>query len=145
MTELQTIVATRLRAVGQRFTRGRRALLDVLESSERPLTLPELLERDSVLAQSSAYRNLATLEQAGVVQRVLTSDDHARFELAEDLTNHHHHLVCSGCGMVIDFVLSSKVEKLLDDAFIRTAKASGFTLAHHQLDLIGICNRCDKK
>ena len=36
------------------------------------------------MPQSSAYRNLAVLEQAGVIRRVITDDDFARFELDED-------------------------------------------------------------
>ena len=33
------------------------------------------------------YRNLSVLERAGVVQRIVTTDEWARYELAEDLTD----------------------------------------------------------
>ena len=66
------------------------------------------------LAQSSAYRNLAVLERAGVVHRIVTSDEFARYELAEDLTHHHHHLICSTCGGVTDFEVSDAVEHELE-------------------------------
>ncbi len=142
MSELHTIVKTRLESTGQRLTSGRLELLEILEQSDRPLTLPEVLALSEGLAQSSAYRNLTSLEDAGIVHRVVTSDDHARFELAEDLTGHHHHLVCSGCGIVIDFRLSNDTEGRLDAAFEEIAADTGFSLGHHRLDLIGSCADC---
>ena len=42
--ELQTEVARRLAAVEQRYTSGRRELVEVLERSDRPLTVPEILD-----------------------------------------------------------------------------------------------------
>src|SRR3712207_3394066 len=92
--------SARLRADQQRYTPGRRALVDALAAADRPLTIPELLQADDRLALSSAYRNLTVLERAGVVRRLVTSDEHARFELAEDLTEHHHHLICATCGRI---------------------------------------------
>jgi len=40
--------------------------------------------------------------EIGVVRRVAGADDHGRFELAEELSGHHHHLVCARCGKVED-------------------------------------------
>src|SRR5205814_2363608 len=80
------------------YTRNRRTLVEALDESDRPVSIPELLGERRDLAQSSAYRNLAVLERAGVVRRIVTSDEFARYELAEDLTEHHHHLICSVCG-----------------------------------------------
>ncbi len=142
-TDLQTSVADRLREWDQRYTKGRRALVDVLEAATRPLTIQEILGRDKALAQSSAYRNLVILEQAGVVHRVLSTDDFARFELAEDLTDHHHHhLICSQCGQVADFTVAPEVEEALGLALGRAAAAAGFLAHDHRLDLIGQCRRC---
>src|SRR5690606_30458739 len=82
---------------GQRYTAGRRSLVEVLDQAGRPLTAAEILAAGS-LSQSSAYRNLAVLETCGVVHRVAGSDEFARFELAEGLTDHHHHhLICTAC------------------------------------------------
>ncbi|TMK61498.1 MAG: transcriptional repressor [Actinobacteria bacterium] len=84
-------VARRLRRSNQRLTANREALVELLAETPRPLTMPEILGSRAGLAQSSVYRNLVVLEQAGVVHRIVTSDGHARFELAEDLTGRHHH------------------------------------------------------
>lgn len=140
--DLHTIVTRRLRHVGQRFTSQRRSLVDVLAAAPSPLTLPQLLERSSGLAQSSAYRNLAVLERAGVAHRIVTTGDHACWELAEDLTEHHHHLICSGCGDVTDFTVPSEIERRLDTALTEVATGADFRALHHRLDLVGLCARC---
>ncbi|MEO6318216.1 MAG: transcriptional repressor [Acidimicrobiales bacterium] len=109
--DLHAIAAERLGADDQRYTSQRRALVELMVTLDQPLTIPQLLERQPGLAQSSAYRNLAVLERAGVVHRVVTSAvEFARYELAEDLTHHHHHLICSSCGDVTDFQVSATVE-----------------------------------
>lgn len=141
-TELHATAAERLRADGQRYTASRRALVESLAAAERPSTIPELLGAEPGLAQSSAYRNLAVLEQVGIVRRIVTSDEHARFELAEDLTGHHHHLVCGSCGRVEDFTVSPQLERSLESALARVADGTGFAVDHHRLDLVGTCRRC---
>ncbi|MDZ7679889.1 MAG: Fur family transcriptional regulator [Acidimicrobiales bacterium] len=139
---LHTTAAERLRRDGQRYTGNRRALVELLEGADRPLTIPDLLDRQSGIPQSSAYRNLAVLERAGVVERVVATDEFARFELAEDLTEHHHHLICSGCGGVTDFVVAPSVERRLDRAVDAIAAETGFRIEGHRFDLIGRCRAC---
>jgi Fur family transcriptional regulator, ferric uptake regulator len=140
--ELHRIAATRLKADGQRYTESRRQLVEVLAGAGQPLTIPDILERATGLPQSSVYRNLAVLERAGVVQRLVTTDEWARFELAEDLTEHHHHLICNGCGLVRDFTVSAQLERSIDKALGAVADAAGFVLDHHRLDLVGRCADC---
>src|SRR5581483_4211186 len=109
--DLHDDVTQRLRHVGQRYTTGRRTLVDALTRSPRPMTTAELVATESGLPQSTTYKNLALLEQVGIVHRVLGSDEFTRFELAEELTgHHHHHLVCVSCGSVEDFEVPERVE-----------------------------------
>ena len=61
------------------------------------------------------------LTQAGVVRRIVAVDEFARFELAEDLSSHHHHLLCTNCGLVADFELPPKLEVELETAFAPAA------------------------
>lgn len=142
MPELHTTVSDRLRRVNQRLTSNRRALVDVLTDAPRPLTITEILEAGSGLAQSSAYRNLVVLEQAGVVHRIVTRDDFARFELTEDLTSHHHHLICTSCGSVEDVPATPRLERSLDSAISDIDRETGFHTQRHRIDLIGLCRRC---
>ena len=139
--DVHPAIAARLDDDGQRYTSGRRKLVEVLVDAGRPLTAAEVLVEGD-LAQSSAYRNLAVLETCGVVHRVAGSDEFARFELAEDLTDHHHHLICTGCGQVADFTVDDALERSLEAAMREVAATTGFAPAHHRLDLLGRCAAC---
>ncbi|MEL6893555.1 MAG: transcriptional repressor [Actinomycetota bacterium] len=136
-------VASLLRAGDHRYTTGRRRIVGALHAADGPVTIPEILELDGGLAQSSAYRNLTILEEVGAVTRIITHDDHARFELAEALTDHHHHhLICTNCGSVRDFELTPDTESTLERAFARAGRSAKFRIEGHRLDLLGTCATC---
>ncbi len=138
------MAATKLAAVGQRYTANRKCVVDALLGLPGPATIAELLSAGDALAQSSTYRNLVVLEDVGVVHRIVTSDDHARFELTEEITGqHHHHLICERCGVIIDVTLDPSVEATLEEALARGANAHGFRGIHHRVDLVGVCRPCD--
>jgi Fe2+ or Zn2+ uptake regulation protein len=82
------------------------------------------------------------MESAGVVRRLVRGVDHARYELAEDLTGHHHHVICTTCGMIRDFVLDSRLERSLDSAFNEAARGAGLRPRHHDIEIYGICDDC---
>lgn len=140
--ELHRSVAARLADHDQQYTANRRAVVDALVAAEGPITLPGLLAAEASLAQSSAYRSLAVLEEAGVVRRLAHVGDHALFELDEHLTEHHHHLICERCDTVVDVILPDDVERSMDACFDRVAQAAGFRAAHHAVDIYGICGDC---
>lgn len=140
--ELHDVVAARLRRADQRYTDGRRAIIDLLMSAGHPVSIAEIAERLPKLPRSSAYRNLVDLETAGVVRRIAANDEFARFELAEDLTEHHHHLLCVSCGKVIDFAFPLKLEGNVTRAIDQLAEVEGFQPQSHRLDVLGICAGC---
>jgi Fe2+ or Zn2+ uptake regulation protein len=140
--QVHEAVAARLRAVGQRLTHNRQALLDALTAAARPLTIPEILDERPDLAQSSVYRNLVVLEEADVVHRVLGTDEFARWELTEDLAGHHHHLICASCGRVEDVPASAGLERSVAAAAAAITRSTGFRTQHHRLDLVGVCESC---
>lgn len=142
LTELRGEAARRLAAVDQRLTSGRRVLVDVLGGADRPLTVPDIIAAATSLAQSSVYRNLTVLLEAGVVRRLLGTDELARFELAEDLADHHHHLLCSSCGSVSDVRAAPKLERALSEAARLAADEAGFEVTEHRIDLVGRCSAC---
>jgi Fe2+ or Zn2+ uptake regulation protein len=140
--DVHAIAASRLAASNQRYTTSRRAIVDALQWAGRPLTIPEVLEADPSLPQSSAYRTMAVLSQAGVVRRVVAVDEFTRFELAEDLSSHHHHLLCTSCGLVADFVLPPGLEDQLESALEDAATDHRFESVQHRVDLVGLCTDC---
>jgi len=136
-------VAHRLAGMEQRYTEGRRELIATLAAAVRPLSVPEILEVTTALPQSSAYRHLAVLIEAGVVARIATGSDQARFELSERLSgDHHHHLVCGSCGTVIDVDAFPRLERALDAAARLAEEESDFQVTGHEIDLVGQCARC---
>jgi Fe2+ or Zn2+ uptake regulation protein len=102
-----------------------------------------ILQRQPTLAQSSVYRNLAVLEHAGLVSKISMGDEHAHYELGEEITNHHHHhTVCTSCGAVRDVTLSAAAERSLERALQDAAFGQSFELHRHRLDLLGRCDAC---
>jgi Fur family transcriptional regulator, ferric uptake regulator len=123
-------VAARLGRARQRYTSGRR-------------TLVELADGPGKLPVSSIYRNLVVLEQAGAVTRYPgAGGGHARYELSEELVGHHHHLVCSRCGRIEDDPVPPEVDAGLASLLDAVAARTGFTVTDHRLELRGLCKRC---
>jgi len=140
--ELHREAASRLATSGQRYTPTRRRLVDILAKAGMPLSLPDIVRGRRNLPQSSAYRNLAELESAGLIRRVASEDGFGRFELAEELTSHHHHLMCSRCGRVQDLHIPTALERQLDRTLDALAREARFASVSHRLDLIGLCRTC---
>jgi Fe2+ or Zn2+ uptake regulation protein len=146
VTDIHDIALHRLRKDGQRLTTGRQLILRTLEQAGGPVTIPMILRRQPTLAQSSVYRNLAVLEHAGLVSKIAMGDEHAHYELGEEITNnHHHHFICTSCGSVTDVVLPASAERSLDKALREAAEGVMFELQHHRLDLLGRCAECESQ
>jgi Fur family ferric uptake transcriptional regulator len=140
--EIHDAVAERLGNNVIRYTKTRRRVVEVLARARQPLTVDEIRTMTAA-PLSSVYRTLAILEEVGLVHR-LTNDnsEYARFELAEDLLGHHHHLACASCGTMTDVTLPKNVEADLDRALAFLAEQQHFTVDGHRLDIIGTCATC---
>jgi Fe2+ or Zn2+ uptake regulation protein len=141
-SEIHEEVARRLDQAGQRYTRGRRRLIDTLLSLGRPVTIREIVENEPELAQSSAYRNLDVLQSSGAVRRLPSPGDFDHFELSEPILGHHHHLICLQCGSIADMHLPDEVEEVVDQGLAAAAHDAGFFAVQHSLDLHGYCAGC---
>lgn len=140
---LHETVGVRLAGFDQRYTAIRRLLVETIARSGRPLTIPEILAVSPELPRSSAYRNVTVLIEAGILRRVTGSDEHGRFELAEQLSgHHHHHLVCTVCGRVDDVAATQRLERAVGDTVRAAAEEHGYRIADHQLELLGVCPDC---
>jgi len=135
--------ALRLAGLDQRYSRVRRTMVTTLAEVGRPLSIPEIVEAsDGQLVKSSVYRIVTELLGAGVIRRVNGLDETARYELAEELAGHHHHLACATCGTVEDVVSSARLERAMDDAARVIAEEHGYEVIGHQFDLVGTCPAC---
>lgn len=140
--DLHGVAEQRLRRIDQRYTSGRRAIVELLMSAGHPVSIGDIAERLPGLPRSSAYRHLTDLQAAGLIRRVSASDDFTRFELAEDLTEHHHHLLCVSCGRVTDVTPPPGFERQVAGAVSDLAGAAGFQAHSHRLDILGMCADC---
>jgi Fe2+ or Zn2+ uptake regulation protein len=140
--DVHDTITQRLHRTRQRYTSGRRELIDSLLGAGRPLTIAELLREGTEQSQSSTYRNLTVLEACGVVQRLPSVDGLGRFELSEELTRHHHHLLCTDCGRLDDVDLPEAVEATLHRVTTEAGHGLGYEVDEHRLELRGRCADC---
>ena len=145
MSELHELVEIHLRRIDQRYTPGREAVVTLLASFGRPMSISDISNALPDVPRSSAYRHLSDLQVAGVVRRIAANDEFARFELAEDLTHHHHHLLCTLCGKVIDVTPSPTFERTVANMVSDLTAQQGFQATAHALDVIGHCAACQSK
>jgi Fur family ferric uptake transcriptional regulator len=143
--DLHGVAEQRLRRIDQRYTSGRRAIIELLVTAGQPVSIGDIAEELPWLPRSSAYRHLTDLQTAGLIRRVAASDEFTRFELAEDLTEHHHHLLCTGCGKVTDVTPPAGFERQLSGAVASITGAEGFQAHSHRLDVLGLCAACQRE
>lgn len=126
-----------------RYTRGRRRVVTALHEADGPMSAAEL--HDTVGADvplSSLYRTLAVLEETEVVMPHFGARGITRYELAEWLTGHHHHLVCVVCGTVDDINVPPQYEDAVRVLVEKIAAVAGFSATAHVLEIEGSCSRC---
>ena len=140
--DMHSVAEHRLRRIDQRYTSGRRAIIELLVSAGHPVSIADIAEHLPGVPRSSAYRHLGDLQAAGLIRRVTANDEFTRFELAEDLTEHHHHLLCLNCGKVTDVILPDGLEHEVTGAIGKLADAAGFQAHSHRLDVLGLCAAC---
>lgn len=136
-------IASRLAATGVRFTAARRRVAEALARANGPASANDLhAHLGTGVPLSSLYRSLAVLGDAGVLDRSHDADGVARYELAEWLSGHHHHLVCTACGSVSDVRADPEFESLLAPTVVRVATDAGYEVTGHRVDIEGVCPRC---
>ena len=117
---------------GLRITSQRVALLKVLLESDDHPDAADLYRRlrasDASISMATIYRNLATLESAGVAERHCFEGHGARFE--STVSDHHDHIVDLDSDEVIEFQ-SEEIEQLQTEI----AQKLGYEVIHHRLEL----------
>ena len=143
IAKVSVSIAEYLRGRGVRWTRARRVVVEALQRASGPRSAAELGEElTEPVPQSSLYRTLAVLVAAGVVAEHHGAAGTTRFELAEWITGHHHHLVCDTCGRVRDLVLEPEEESTLEDLVTRVGQRVGARARGHALEIVDRCQEC---
>jgi Fur family transcriptional regulator, ferric uptake regulator len=145
-TWVQRAEAT-LAAAGHKRGGARRAVVDLLDSQQCALTAVEIedalrprgdgaQERRRV-SRASVYRILEELERLRLVQRVETGQAMVRYERVCEHEEHHHHLVCDECGVVMPFS-----DKDLESAIETLSERVPLKVSEHEIVLHGSCQDC---
>jgi len=141
----------RFRGCGYRLTIPREVILDVLSKTSKHLSAEDIYlevhKSYPVVGLTTVYRTLELLTNMELISKFDFGDGKARYELSigPKGTRHHHHLVCSECGRVIDYIDFIDDEKeLLGQIEKGLSKKFKFKITNHLIQFYGLCEKCNK-
>ncbi|MBS0619689.1 MAG: transcriptional repressor [Spirochaetes bacterium] len=124
--------------IGQRNTKQRALIHEIIMHSERPLTIANLValaaEQHAKVGQATVYRTVNALIEVGTIKSVQMPGGEALYEKAH--LHHHHHFKCTVCGKVFD------LPGCLDTGKLQNFLPPGFTLTAHEFTFYGTCADC---
>jgi Fur family ferric uptake transcriptional regulator len=131
-----------------RWTVPREAILELMSRTKKHLSAKEiyavLYRMYPGIGLTTIYRTLDLLVQMGLINKFSIGDGQSRFEFKSgENRGHHHHIICSKCGEIVDYddfldeelELVSKTEKNL-------AKKYNFKVMGHNIEFYGLCKKC---
>lgn len=127
---------------GRSVTTQRRLILELIRSAKGHLDADELFrrakEQEPRISLATVYRNLKLFKELGLIAESNLGEAHSHYEIRGKVE--HHHLICLGCGLVVEF----------DSPLIAKAKAKiqqqkGFDIVSAQLKMEGYCPKCKRK
>ena len=126
-----------LNVTGLRATSQRALILEVIRRGH--LDADEIYRqarmRQPRLSLSTVYRTLRMFKKLGLVEELHFNDAHHHYEMKP--SSEHHHLVCLGCGKVVEFKcpLSPKMKEAI-------AREKGFEITGVEIRMTGYCSKC---
>jgi Fur family transcriptional regulator, ferric uptake regulator len=136
-------------ATPQRMTRQRAAVEKALAASDDFRSAQEwhdLLRHiaaeasESPIGLATVYRTLQSLAESGDVDTVRSDDGEALYRRCGDMSAHHHHLRCRGCGAAVE-IEGPGVEEWAS----AIAARHGYSRIQHTVELTGLCDICATK
>lgn len=131
-----------------RWTVPREAILDLLSRTSKHLSAKEiyssLYKSHPEIGMTTVYRTLDLLARMGLVTKLVLGDGQSRYEFKSgDREKHHHHLVCTKCGKIIDY--SEFLDEELE--FVRKTEKKletkyDFKIQDHNIEFLGLCKKC---
>ena len=129
-----------LKATGMRVTHQRALIMEIIRQGH--LDADEIYrrarEKGHRISLSTVYRALQTFKKLGLIEELHFDDTHHHYEVKPSAE--HHHLVCLGCGRVIEFQhpLSSYIKR-------NVSEARDFDIAETEIRVTGYCSKCQQK
>lgn len=133
-----------------RWTMPREAILDLLSRTSRHLSAKEiyaaLLKLYPGIGLTTVYRTLDLLERTGLIKKFNFGLGENRYEFASENKPHHHHLICTKCGQIIDYSDFADEElELVEKSAKHLADKYKFIVQDHNIEFYGLCQQCQKK
>lgn len=129
---------------GLRSTDQRRLIVETFFQAPNHVSIEELLaqvrQQDSRVGYATVYRTLKLLTECGVAFERKFGDGLTRYELADEDSHHHDHLICVECTKIIEFE-EPRIEELQE----KIATRYGFALKSHKHEMYGTCAECQAK
>jgi len=127
---------------GHPLTVQRRLLLELLHEAGGHIDAKELYRRasarDDSIGPATVYRSLNLFKQLGLVDERRLGKVRCYYEIKQ--SPEHQHLVCQGCGKVIEFQ-NPHFRKLIK----AIQREHGFNVTKAELYLEGYCPECEDK
>jgi len=138
--EARTRLADYLTKRGLKQTRQREAILEAFLAADGHVTSEDVYERvreeHPDIGAATVYRTLKLLVDAGLAN---ASTFREGVTVYESETEHHDHLVCLGCGEIIEFECEEIEARQLE-----IARRHGYRLTRHRHHLFGYCKPCQR-
>ena len=131
-----------LNVAGLRATNQRALILKIIRQGQGHLDADEIYrrarEKQPRPSLSTVYRTLQRLKKLGLVEELHFDEAHHHYEPKPP--SEHHHLVCLGCGRVIEFQypLYRHVKK-------NVPEAKDFEIVETEVRMTGYCPKCHQK
>lgn len=131
-----------LRQKGLKQTRQRQSILETFLATDEHLTAEDLYlrvqEAQPGVGFATVYRTLHLIVESGIAREREFRAGRKYYEHVYGEQEHHHHLICTECGKIVEFICPDIVERAQEE----TARQYGFVLQGHTHELFGICSDC---
>lgn len=142
-------IETLLKEKGIRITLPRRVILDLFSKSDGHLLAKDIYlninKKYPDIGLTTVYRTLDLLVRHGIINKLDLGEGQSRYEIAWGFKEHHHHLICSDCGKMIDYndFIDDEINFFADiQKFL--SKKYNFKINNHEVYFYGKCNSCQK-
>ncbi len=140
MTDKRAIFREFVARKGLKWTRQREVILEEFLSSKEHFSTEDLYlkirSKNPHIGYATVYRTLKLFAECGIAEERDFGVGQVLYELRHG-GDHHDHLICTGCGAIIEFE-DERIEKLQE----QVAKDHQFTIASHRLEIFGLCAKC---
>jgi Fe2+ or Zn2+ uptake regulation protein len=128
-----------LKKPGGRLTSQRSLIFDIISRGGGHLDAAEIYARAwrrmPGISLSTVYRAIGKFKELGLVEECHLGQEHHHYETPQN--GNHFHLVCLGCGAVIEFEYPL-VKRVRDEV----DRARGFKIVNAEVNLSGYCSTC---